>query len=731
MAPLDDSVMAEVPGQTGPVEGDLDAAATVMGATTLDETSRSPDDLVDDAEEVPPQPTLEEHLLADDRTLTGSPHATATNAALRALARAARSFLIYDSHNEAIRQFLRDYQEATRAALKLGPLELEVRPFELVLVSDLGEEVVYLQRERDKSLAFRLYRDGVRRVNIHPDVEWGELLRLLEILSIRYTGVRQHEDDIVTLLWKAGFKHIEAVSVEGFVLASDEEDEEGSSEAARELRRAGPRVEVPPDFDRPFPEHPGGDFNQVRYRVIAPKVLDACQYAVSSLVVGKLAVQLCADMLELVRDPIDPTSLADVAGLVDEVRSLLQADGQLDKLLALARAVADLRSFDEESAQAALLRFVDARALGRILHSAARGEGSLPPELVTLLDLVPGDHLPSLVTAMGTERGSGSRALARQLIGREVERRPDSVVALISAVDSEIAADLLRSLSEVAPARAVEAASLVVGLRDSPLQAELHHLVETLSDELLPGQMLLQWLGSPDESTRLKVLARLGKVGDSTTYVALQRQLAALSGRAREESIAVGIAMAQVAPERALSEFGNIVRPRSFLGRMSGGALTGIQVWAGVSGLGMLPGNYCETAIRWRMERCGEDLYKHCQRTLFERRQRGFHVGSDRLAEGSVLYHRSIWSYPGLLVLTPQMLCFSPSRSVDRWIGASQLDLPLRNLDSVDIDDRNASLVVHGGSDSWRFTGDAAGKVGAALMAALSGGGHGVRGSTE
>ena len=690
-----------------------------MGGVHLDEGVPTLHDTEGELEADPP--TLEEEMLADDRTLTGSPHATATNAALRALARAARSFLIYDSHNEAIRQFLRDYQSAAREALALGPLELEVRPFELVLAGDLGDEVVYLQRERDKSLAFRLYRDGVRRLIIQPDVEWGELLRLLEILSIRYTGVRQQEDDIVTLLWKAGFKHIEAVSVEGFVLAGDDDmDEEGSSEAARELRRAGPRVEVPNDWDRPFPEHGGGDFNSVRYRVIAPHVLEACHHEVSSLAVGRLAVRLCSDMLALVRDPVDPTSLSDVAGLVDEVRSLLQADGQLDKLLDLAHAVADLRSFDADAAQSTLERFVDARALGRILHSAARGEGKLPPELVALLELVPGDHLPALVAAMGTERGSGSRALARQLIGREVERRPESVTALVTAVDSEIASDLLRALSEVAPARAVEAASKVVALMEPPLQAEVHHLVKTLSDSILSQSTLLEWMVAPEESTRLAILARLGRVGDSNVYVALRRHLESLSGRAREESSAVGVAMAEVAPDRALEELGDIVRPRTFIGRMSGGALTGVQVWAGVSGLGMLKGDYPETAIRWRMERCGEDLYKHCQRTLYERRQRGFHAGAGRLAEGEARFHKGFLAAPGRLILTAHMLCFRPSRAMERWMGAAQLDLPLRTLDSVDIDDQAQSLTVHGSEGSWTFTGEAAVPVGSALMAALT-----------
>ena len=37
-----------------------------------------------------------------------------------------------------------------------------------------GAEVVYLERNRERSLAFRLFRDGVRRLTISPDVAWEE-----------------------------------------------------------------------------------------------------------------------------------------------------------------------------------------------------------------------------------------------------------------------------------------------------------------------------------------------------------------------------------------------------------------------------------------------------------------------------------------------------------------------------------------------------------------------------
>ena len=153
--------------------------------------------------------------------------------------------------------FLEGYRTALADALKShGVMMLSVRPFEMLR----DGEVIYLERDRERSLAFRLFRDGVRKITIQPDAEWHEMLRLLEILSIRFTGIRQQEDDIVTLLMKAGFKSIDITAVEGFVPDNEEYcGDDPDAAAARDVRlarRAESHIEVPRDWDMPLPDLP-------------------------------------------------------------------------------------------------------------------------------------------------------------------------------------------------------------------------------------------------------------------------------------------------------------------------------------------------------------------------------------------------------------------------------------------------------------------------------------------
>src|SRR5205814_2069125 len=104
---------------------------------------------------------------------------------------------------------------------------------------------VHAEKDREKSLAYRLYRDGIRRLTIQPGATWEELLKLLEILSVRFIGVRQQEEDVVTLLTRAAFRFIDFGASSGPV--ADKEDEAELAEAAP-ARKAKIHA-FPTDFD--------------------------------------------------------------------------------------------------------------------------------------------------------------------------------------------------------------------------------------------------------------------------------------------------------------------------------------------------------------------------------------------------------------------------------------------------------------------------------------------------
>ena len=153
--------------------------------TKLTETG-NPEAPAPEASETPPSidEVFPEDTDAGEEKRGSGPRQQHVSSVFTEMARVARSFLLYDPRNEAIRHFLQSLLDNLLDCLKEGPIQLKVQPFELWYEG----EVVYLNRDREKSLAFRFYRDGVRGLHFLPGFDWEELAKLLEILSIRYTA---------------------------------------------------------------------------------------------------------------------------------------------------------------------------------------------------------------------------------------------------------------------------------------------------------------------------------------------------------------------------------------------------------------------------------------------------------------------------------------------------------------------------------------------------------------
>ncbi len=145
---------------------------------------------------------------------------------------------------------------------------------------------MYKETDRERSLAFRLFRDGIRRVRFEQATTWDELVRLLQILSIAFTAIRQQEDDLVTLLRKAGFDHIRIAAIEGFL----PEEEQTEASLAATTRHAGhERRDPPAHWDLPLP--PLKEAAPLRYRTVPEELLERLRAEEAATTVAPEAVR--------------------------------------------------------------------------------------------------------------------------------------------------------------------------------------------------------------------------------------------------------------------------------------------------------------------------------------------------------------------------------------------------------------------------------------------------------
>jgi len=548
--------------------------------------------------------------------LGSSERGVAANGVVLALSRAARSFLLYDPANAAIRHFLNALQEAVEGYMSTwGDLPLVVNPFELVVHG----EVVYLDRDRERSLAFRLYRDGVRRITLEAALSWQEVLKLLEVLSIRYTGVRQAEDDMVVLLWKAGFTHIQLEAVEGFV-PEEEADEPGAlapSDAA-----GGHHVAAPPDFDLPVPSLPTP--RRVGYKELGSDEVDALLAEDNTRALPDLCVQLCAELVHAAADPSDPLPLAETVPQLREIRDFLLSEGLLGAVLDVVRLLASARLPNPADARerAILLgSFGDERALGRILRSVPRDAITAPPDLLEFLDLLPGNHLKMVITVLETEKGEASRRVARSLIERFVPHQGAWILDQLSTVEPGIAVELLRALSAADPELGLQGVQAVATRPDIELQLEALRVLEAAPVGPVMIGVLLGLIAVPTEEVRLRALDLLGRKAIKAAFGPISERVKreAPLRLGNREAEASGEALARCDLARATELFREWLKPRGFFHVVLPGQTT-LQ-WVAVSGMVFVPGDEPEVLVKHVAERAGSDLARHCTTSLVKRRR--------------------------------------------------------------------------------------------------------------
>lgn len=70
------------------------------------------------------------------------------------------------------------------------------------------EQVVYNQEQRAESVAWTLYKDGIRSISLRPGVEVTEIVRFLAVLHTSKNFTSDAADDLLTLLWAEDFQFI-------------------------------------------------------------------------------------------------------------------------------------------------------------------------------------------------------------------------------------------------------------------------------------------------------------------------------------------------------------------------------------------------------------------------------------------------------------------------------------------------------------------------------------------
>ena len=533
-----------------------------------------------------------------------APQARAAAAALAALSRAARSVVLYDVSNATVRHHLREYQARTCGALdQYGEISIAVAPFHLAVVG----HIVLEDRDREKSLPFRLYRDGIRTLRILSHASWDELLELLQIIAVRCTSVRQQEEDTVTLLRRAEFDGIQIETVEGFTPLEEFPEPELEARLERE-RGAAP----PAGWDTPLEKLPSP--GPLGYRDPTAEELAPFRDETDDEALAQLSLSLACDLLTEATRSGWPMPNRDMVAYFAEVRDALLVDGRLDLLQQLVDILA--RAGSSELRDQMLHVLGDGRTLEAVLAAVPLDADKLPQELVSFLPLLGTGAALDQLAATASE---GRRSLLTKMILARVPRETDLVLARLPSLEPPVARRLAEGIVLRAPERSAEVARQLLSQKDDALRLEGLTVIERAPGRV-PLRPIHHLLDDRSEAVRVRAAEVLAACGDAT---AVDPLLAVLdSGRPVPPAMAeaAGRAIGRLAPERAGALFTGWLEQKGRFLRGLGAAQRAKQ-WAAVAGTGVLPDARAEVTLRGLAEGSEGDLRRHCLATLARRRK--------------------------------------------------------------------------------------------------------------
>ena len=533
--------------------------------------------------------------------------------ALVALGRAARSFLLYEADNKAITKFLEDLRAKIHMYLsRYGDMVLTVRPWEMAL----GREVVYVNRDRERSLAFRLFRDGVRKVTLGKSMAWEELSKFLGIISIRYKGIRQQEDDVVTLLWKAGFKNITIVAVEGFI-PEDEDyiDQQDRGMLVRGIFHDGSRA-----FDQPAPEL--AERGPLSHVAVDPARLSELTAETTNLALPNQAVSLLREVLQTASDPAEPLTLEEARTTIDEIRDFLLSEGLLTHLLSVLKLLKELhfRTEDEELQETLIGAFSDAKALSRIIRSVPPGLRELPTDLIDLVSAIPGDRVQLLIDILGQERSRHARWAVRSLLAHFAADSLDYLVELVGLLDGPAPGDLLLVVADLNMAKAFEVAMTIDVDAEHELLSTAMGIIERNAYSREVALKLSQFLESQHADIRSRSLKVLVSKRERWVFMAIIQRLERhhTSGIEPHEIEELATAMVQIWQTRALDQFQRWIKPKGLFRRVIQGQVN--LKWAAVHGLAMIPDKSAAKYIQMVIKDSSGQLASYAEECLTRQR---------------------------------------------------------------------------------------------------------------
>lgn len=433
---------------------------------------------------------------------------------LTLISKALRAVQLYLPNNPVYQRALENVRGSCRKIWQAtDDLVLEVQETELRWESNL----VYSHDQKNESIAWTLFKDGVRSVTLRTGVEETELVRFLQVLHQARTLQAEAADDLLTLLWQEDFQFLTYTFREISIEGGTPIEAEGPSEVA-------PPAQVRDQVEKEAPQR----------EVVSVDEFDTTLYFLEDQEIGYLqdevereySQDLRHNVLSVLFDLIETQTYATVRGelisIIENFIPYLLGSGDFHSVAYVLRELAGVLQRGKElipehkiALTAIPTRLSQPDALSQLLQ--ALDEATLHPTEAELGELFRELQPEALVTLAGwVPRLSNEQV--KMLVKRSAER-----------LASQNAGEVLKALASNDPGTALEMVRLAGRLRLNGAPEGMERLLAEGNREMkLAVVEALTAVASP---TALRLLERAVEDGERDVRIAAVRFLSSRGHR--------------------------------------------------------------------------------------------------------------------------------------------------------------------------------------------------------
>lgn len=505
------------------------------------------------------------------------------------LGKALRAQQLYDENNPVYQRFTGQLREVLLDLWEeMDRLQVQVEEDRLTW---MGEEV-YKSTSRSDSLAFLLYKDGLREITLKKGLETHELITFLDLLN-RARDLRPEGDDLLTLLWEEELEYLEYLYVdllaEGLELPSAgdgqpgllpdvlvEEMGEGGEVSATEAAEAGQEVGGPAPG-----QVTAEDFNPTLYS-LDPREMEEIQEELEQEMARDLRKDVLFALFDRVEEPRFPKRQREIFEVFRILLPNLLSRGALRAAGAVLAETARLLTTEgalqdsERGLAEKILNEVSSPETLRELIQALE-EGTISPD-------------PTAVAAFLGHLRSGALAPLLKAAGETGDREVRRVVQEAArGLGSKYRNALIRCLGSGDPVVAAEAVSLVGKIQLSEAGPRVADLLAheapgvRLAAVRAAGDLkastavgaLLDTLFDPERDVRIAAARVLGRLryGPAAPYLRQIVESKDIRQTDISEQIAFFESYGMLGDADALKVLDGILNGRGFFGRKESGEM--------------------------------------------------------------------------------------------------------------------------------------------------------------